>query len=484
MKFHDIVSSVLFLALMFLLWAGIELLVWVIFVPLIVLALKGSFRGIIFFGSIVILLTGVYWLSWIMLYDVKTFLLALFSCYVFFMTFVLVTRLLNRTSCSVLIPPTVWFCAAKITSFTPAGSCWTDFAMFQPMMAPLIWFVGARGVTFLVVMVNTVIALLFVRKSKGLLIVGIVLLLGVIGCIAYSSLAEPEGKPLKVAALQGNFSQPWEWRCAHAGTVILDTYLNMTRQAACEKPDIILWPEYAIPEDVFLEEPLLRKISAAVKDSQSYLVFGTLIWHKGTVDGMRKRNDVAAVVSSDGGKIDKYVSVLPLPYEKCTLPGNDLHVINTEKARLGILLCFEETISGIAGKLTLQGAELLVSLANNSRFEQTRGIYFTSLQTRLRAAENRKYLVRATNTGITQVINPYGKIVAAAEPFGRTIVMAEIYLNNRKTFYSRYGDLLIPLFIGVIFLISAIQSSLLTMYMYRFQRENEKNRKKSCNWCF
>ncbi len=447
-KWQGIVLSVLFLGLMSFLGAvGIELLVWIVLVPLIILALKGSFRDIFVFGSVAILLAGMFCLSWIALYSVRTLLLSLFSWYLFFMFFVLATRLLNKTTgCLILIPPVVWFCGAQIASFTIVGSAWTDLAMFQPTMAPLIWVVGARGITFLIVLVNTVIASLCLRRSREMLVVGSVLLLIIIGCVTYSNLAEPEGKNLKVALLQGNFAQPWIWRCDHAETVVLETYLEMTREAAQEKPDIIVWPEYAIPADVFRNTSLLEKISATVKKSGSCLVFGTLILHERT-NGKRVENDVAVVISSDGAYVDKYVSVRPVPYETWTLPGDDLHVVNTEKARLGILLCFEETIADIARDLTLQGAKLFISLANNSRFKQTCGVYLASLQTRLRAAENRRYLVRATNTGITQVINPYGKIIAAVKPFERKIITTEVRLSDQKTFYSKYGDLTIILFI-------------------------------------
>jgi apolipoprotein N-acyltransferase len=68
------------------------------------------------------------------------------------------------------------------------------------------------------------------------------------------------------------------------------------------------------------------------------------------------------------------------------------------------------------------------------------GVYLTSLQTRLRAAETGKYVARATNTGITQIVNPYGRVIAKARPFHREILTTDVRLSHGTTPYSRYGD--------------------------------------------
>ena len=475
-KRHDIFWSLLFLFLMVLMFLEAEWLVWVALVPLIMLAVRGSIRGIIFVGSIVIFLAGYLWIGWLKLYNNRTLVICLISFYLFFMFFVLMTRLLysmqglrlwkainnfledndvegkrTKKHFFLLVPPTVWFCAAKIASYTKIGSSWTDLAMFQPMMAPIIWIVGAKGVTCVIVLGNSLIAAWILRRSRGIILAGLCLFLVVGASLIYSRLATPEGDTVKVALIQGNFPQSWEWRCNNTDTVILETYTRMTREASEQRPDIIVWPEYAIPQDVILKNHLLKTIKMTAKDAESYLVFGTLAELEGEINGEGRRQDLAMIISPDteNDALQKYASVRPIPFEPWTIPGNELHPFTVKSYKVGILLCFEETIPTIASELSNKGAELLLSLSNNGRFKRTKGIHLTSLQTRLRAAENRKYIARATNTGVTQVVNPCGRIIAQTRPFTRKILIADVGISLRTTIFSRYGDWVLMIIIFV-----------------------------------
>ena len=108
-------------------------------------------------------------------------------------------------------------------------------------------------------------------------------------------------------------------------------------------------------------------------------------------------------------------------------------------------MCNEENIQSITKDRIQNGAQFIVSLSNNQFFG--RGRYIISKFTRLRAAENAKYLVRATNDGITQIVNPFGKVIYSAEPKKQKILIGDIYMNNYKTFYTKNGNLLVYLLI-------------------------------------
>lgn len=475
LKYSDVYLAFAFMLLTAIMLMGAEWLVWVAFVPLIIFAICGSLRGVFFAGSIVVLLVGYLAIGWLKLYNTRTLVFGLTSFYIFFGLFILSTRFLSgkeilrlcrardivtendeaeygqkRQILIALVPPTIWYFIAKLASYTTVGSSWTDMAMFQPMMAPLIWILGARGITFIVLLANSLIAAWLLRRSKEIFMAGLGLLIIVGSCYSFSRFSSPEGYILKVALLQGNFPQSWEWRHKHADTDILDTYLKMMKEAAENKPDIIVWPEYAIPDDVFRKDHLLEKIMTAVNDSESHLVFGTMRELGGIIEGFKKRHNVAVILSPEDAHNtpQQYVSVRPVPFEVWVTPGNKLHNITLDNHRIGILLCYEETLPTISAELSNQSTELLLSLANNSRFKKTRGIYLASLQSRLRAAETGKYVARATNTGVTQVVNPYGRIIAKARTFNREILTTEVRLSKKgPTFYSRYGDW--PMMMGI-----------------------------------
>jgi len=314
--------------------------------------------------------------------------------------------------------------------------------MFHPTMAPLIWFVGRRGVTFLILLFNGLVACLCLHRNGRHLVKVTALALVAAGCHVFSSCWEANGTPLRLSLLQGNFPQSWDWRCEHADTVILDTYLAMTDNAAQEKPDAIIWPEYAIAADVLAESGPRARIADAARRTGVPLVLGTLRWEEGMVRGMRRRKNVA-VLASPGGTLDVLESADPLPYETWTIPGEARHTLDIREARLGVLLCFEEMLPEVSRQLALGGAGVLVSLANNSRLGRTPGIRLAALQSRLRAAETGKYLVRVTNTGITQVVTPCGRVIRCSPPFTRHILTADVSSTGRTTFYAAHGDKLL-----------------------------------------
>ena len=150
---RDVFWAMLFLLLMASMYLGVEWLVWVVMVPLILIAVRGSPGSMFFIGSIVVLLNGYLWLGWLKLYNNRTLVIGLACWYLFYMFFVLATRFLCkkgndhlnisfqnngdekepiRHAYLILVPSTIWFCMAKMASFTDIGSSWTDLAMFQP----------------------------------------------------------------------------------------------------------------------------------------------------------------------------------------------------------------------------------------------------------------------------------------------------------------------------------------------------------------
>jgi apolipoprotein N-acyltransferase len=152
--------------------------------------------------------------------------------------------------------------------------------------------------------------------------------------------------------------------------------------------------------------------------------------------------------------IGEYNSIKPVPFERWVSPGNKTNIFNTNIGNFGVSLCYEET-QDTAKDFSSKGAQFLISLANNQKLDYTPGFYLISLYPNLRAAENGKYLIRATNTGITKIVNPYGKVEAQLAPYTRGILIGDIYLNEKTTFYTKYGDLILYVVLvvfGILFL--------------------------------
>ena len=456
--YKDLVLIILFV-LLFVLTSSYKLdfLIWLVSVPLLLLVYKKPLKMAALLALTPSILAVFISIIWVKEYSWSAYILSSTLLSSFLFLFAIIFNILSKKLkgyLQIFIAPFVYSALMILYSFSIINSYWADWAMFQPMMAPLIWFIGSNGITFLIVLMHSVIAFYILKKDKKVIVTGIIIILVVLGNFIYSYNAKPEGKNVKVALLQGNFNQEWEWRLVNAKGIGFDVYENMSIEASKSNPNIIIWPEYAIADDVLKDKNLMNRLSNIAKKTKSYLVIGSLRWYNSFYQDERERNDIALVFAPDGKLIGEYNSIKPIPFEKWVLAGNEINVFNTDIGKMGISLCYEET-QKVAKDFSKKGAEFLISLANNQVLDYTSGFYLTNLYTNLRAAENGKYLVRATNTGITKIVNPYGKVEAQLEPYTRRILIGDIHLNNRTTFYTNYGNLILHIvliLLGILFL--------------------------------
>ncbi|MBI2134587.1 hypothetical protein HYU09_01220 [Candidatus Woesearchaeota archaeon] len=411
----------------------LNFLIWAALVPILFLIYSSKKMAATSYSIIFAAVCPAAIFHWVRFYDYKTYFFGVLLIASFLFLFLILSRLSIKKikyPWNIFAVPALWLLLMFAYSFSFLDSYWANLAMFQPMLAPLIWSIGSHGITFLIVLINSMICFYLIKKDKRLIAFGSILALVLLYSFAYSSFSQPKGEPFKVALIQGNFNESWDWRISNANGTIFDAYHELTLEAAKENPAIIIWPEYSIPADIEKSEELSSKISELAKESGSYLVLGTLKWHDGYYGDRRLKNNVAKLFLPNGTFFWDYASVKPLPYEKWTLPGEKIGISEVGNIKFGITMCYEETQGHISKEYSQNGAKFLISLANNQRLKNSRGLYLSSLYSRLNAAENGKYVLRATNTGITQIVNPYGKVIAKLEPNKRGILTEEIYVEG------------------------------------------------------
>ncbi|MBI2542523.1 hypothetical protein HYV80_07505 [Candidatus Woesearchaeota archaeon] len=433
----------------------LDFLIWLVNVPLLILVYGKPVKKAALLALPPSILAVALSVTWVTEYSWSAYILSSILVSGFFFLFAVAFSILARRirgNMQIFAAPFVYSILMILFSFSVIGSYWADWSMFNPAIAPLIWIVGSHGITFLIILANSMIAFYILKRDNKILAAGIVLALVIVGSHAYSINSNPDGQKIKVALLQGNFNQGWEWRALNAKSIIFDAYENMTIEAAKSKPALIAWPEYAIADEVLKDKNLTNRLSSLARKSNAHLVVGALRWHDSFYRNERERNDIALVFGPDGRLIGEYNSVKPVPFEKWVLPGNETKIFTGGMGNFGVSLCYEETQS-TAKDLSLKGAQFLVSLANNQILDETSGLYLTGLYPNLRAAENGKYLIRATNTGITKIVNPYGKTDAQLEPYTRGILVGDIYLRDNNTFYTKYGDVALYSVLIVLFFV-------------------------------
>ena len=224
--------------------------------------------------------------------------------------------------------------------------------------------------------------------------------------------------------------------------------------------DLIVWPESPAPfEDV---DPQFRAaMSALARTAQVPVIVGNTGFEPSTTSksGFTPYNR-ASFITPDGtfaGHYDK-MHLVPfgeyVPYKQFFFfaksllnevglfePGKQRTVFKTGGHTYGIFICYESIFGDEIRQLPQQGADVLINISNDGWYGDTSAAWQHLNMVRMRAIENHRWILRATNTGVTAAINPYGRVTAAAPRHQRTSIRVHFAYENDLTFYARYGDL-------------------------------------------
>ena len=322
---------------------------------------------------------------------------------------------------------------------------------------------GSYFITFLMVAVNGLLAYMFLHPSRRVLCAALAAGL-VFGNMAFGAIrmaaVKDMGEPVKVAAIQGNKGSLENWS---SGTMdqVLEVYGELSREAAENGAELIVWPETCIPANIdrqgwvyeYVTElsqecgvPILCGLFTRVaegSDADYNSIVAAL--PDGTVHGTvyNKRNPVPF------GEFvpfrDLVMTVIPPLAEINTLDedipaGADSVVMELDVGNVGPLICFDSIYERNALDSIGNGAQILAVSTNDSWFTDSRGVWMHHAQSQLRAIETGRYVVRSANTGVSSVINDRGEVLELLEPLKTGYVLEEAYLSDRVTVYSVIGN--------------------------------------------
>ena len=269
------------------------------------------------------------------------------------------------------------------------------------------------------------------------------------------------GQQVQAVLVQGNFDLDERW----SGMGFyrrLQTYLEMSTRdsgdigagnAEDRKARVIVWPETTLNEPARLSDSLFRQIMALI-GKDALLVSGGLSQD----DATGQVTNCAYLVSGEGA-LTRYDKRILLPYAETTLwvdwlgqyytapsefsPGRTPPSMETPHGTVGMSICFEILYPGyIAGSVN-SGASVLINMSNDAWFGDSPMPYMHLNAARMRAIENRRFLLRAANSGVSAVIAPSGQISARTELFHRQRIGGDFVHLDMITPYTRYGDWLV-----------------------------------------
>ncbi len=323
---------------------------------------------------------------------------------------------------------------------------------------------GVYLLSFLVVFVNASLTEALRVRARGLVQVVHMLVPGAAAMAAifvYGTVrlaAPPSGdSEFSVLIVQAGSDPGRQWREEFHGES-LRRYLDMSANASAETPpQLIVWPESAVTFFVTREPVYRAHIARTLKSTGADLILGGP--HVEDPDPARPLYfNSAFYMTSDGrlsGRYDKAhllpfgeyfplrtIDLLRRRFERVRYftPGDGKTLLETRFGKIAAVICFEGIFPGLVRRMIANGATVLVNLSNDSWLGNGAGPEQHMAMITLRAVENRTWVIRATTTGVSAIIDPLGRLRARSGISTPAILQAQVAPMRVETVYQRYGD--------------------------------------------
>jgi len=371
------------------------------------------------------------------------------------------------------------YARSKFLTGLPWGLVGESVANF-PILLQSADILGVYGLSFLAVFINyTLFILLYAYSKKPLnstqkkefLKEAIPSIILILSFFSYGIYAEnfwekkisKEKEVLRVALLQGNI--PQELKERKEIEISLEVYRELFLRSLTYNPDVVFTPETAFPFYFPYEKEwsakllsfLIRTYEGGDKKLPQF-VFGA--FRASFSEGKAKAHNSLFVWDGenildfyDKERLVPFGEHIPLgdyfPFlRKISVVsdvlkpgvGKNLKIaLKEKKFEITPLICFESAFSEIARERVKKGGELIFVATNDAWFGKTSAPYQHFRMLKLRAVENRRFVLQAANTGISGIVSPLGKVIVSSSLETQEIIYGEIKALNHETFYQKYG---------------------------------------------
>jgi apolipoprotein N-acyltransferase len=409
------------------------------------------------------------------------------------------TFLSNRLSVipTLFAAPFIWVSLEYIRgnlSFLSLPWAFLGHSQYQyPVLIQIASLTGTYSISFLIIMVNAAFASLLLGvklpqfcqpidnllsrplRKRGLgsgkkifvaTTASLVILTFIYG---YFILAQPiTGNRLKISLVQGNIEQRKKWDPDYAKEIIR-IYKGLSQEASKGQPALIIWPETATPSSIIRDPEIHTEIKKIASDASAYLLLGSAQHQKFKEKGAKRPDyfNSAYLIHPEfrflrNQRYDK-IRLFPfgeyLPYKEI-IPWAHLHVLESgdyspgkkftilehPDSRFAATICWENIFPDLVRQFVKHGAQFVVNMTNEAHFGQTAAPHQLAAISVFRAVENRVFVVRCANTGISCIIDPNGRIVdrvkndKGQDIFVRGVLSGWVIPLDSKTLYTQYGD--------------------------------------------
>ena len=318
----------------------------------------------------------------------------------------------------------------------------------MPLPLRLAPFLGVYGLSFVFALTAATVAMLILRRGRRQLwwLASIPVLLLLPG------LPAPEPPTDAAVVVQPNMPEEEQWTVASAGAA-QERLMSVSLQAARSSGShLIIWPEVPGPLYYYRDPHFHQQATDLARFTQAYFLFGTVAYTK---EGAPLNS--AVLLRPDGDLIDRYDKINLVPFGEYVpkffgfvnritqeagdfVAGNRIVVFPVDDRRLGAFICYESVFPSEVREFVKRGANLLVNISNDGYFGQSAAREQHLVIARMRAVENRRWLLRATNDGISAAIDPAGRVVERLPPYREAVARMGFRYSSGTTMYTDHGD--------------------------------------------
>jgi len=362
----------------------------------------------------------------------------------------------------------LWIVFEFSSTFGWTGVPWGRLALgqieFLPMLQSASLF-GSYFVSWLLVIVNGLLAYCVLYRRKTLIctvLAGSLLLSNLVFGLIRFSVPDEGDQSVKVAVIQGNINSHDKWG-ADSYQKTRDVYGELTRYAAEEGAELIVWPETAFPTVLTKNTTNGKFVCSLAKECDVTLIVGAM-----AKDGEGNEYNALFMIDPDGTmRQDFYAKRHLVPFGEyvpmkdviMTLippladlalggdmtPGDGSALFETEWGKIGSLICFDSIYEELTLESVRDGASLMVLSSNDSWFYDSAAVYQHQAQAQLRAIESGRDFVRSANTGISSVISADGSVKAWIDPLEKGYAVQTVEIRQNSTLYTVIGNLFVYL---------------------------------------
>src|SRR5262245_13159707 len=366
---------------------------------------------------------------------------------------------------ALFLAPAVWVATEYLRGYLLGGFPWVPLGNSQVTVLPVAQLAsvfGVYGLSALVAFVSASLAYAALSAGRARLAgfgtaALVVVAVAVWGVLRISDGAlTREGTPLRVGLIQGNIAQEDKWNRQEARR-IFTTYIAMTRDAVRRGAEFVIWPESSTPfmfEEDDVGETAVRDLA---RELRVPILFGSdQVDRSG--EAIRLYN-AAFLITPEGetGGVYRKIHLVPfgeyIPFKNLLYfvsplverladfaPGMSMVMLPVGSHQVNTAICYEVVYPSLIREAVLDGSQLLTTITNDGWYGYSSAPYQHFEMASMRAIEQGRYLVRAANTGISGIVDPYGRVVQRSAIFEQVGLVGEARVLTGRTIYGAIGD--------------------------------------------